>query len=189
MILVLDPAGTPVNTAVDSFSGITGVNADTDKAYVLRNNIIESLGANTVIPSTAKISIRAKHTPVEIGSQLTNLNYTEHTFTLTSSLQGSDDNVFGGFSANTWSAVVTFSEAGNHTIDIHTALPSSGIVEYRLNGGTATTAVAASNSTGTITGVTANDTVELRFTQAPTSDQFFDITAPSTTAGYGVLLS
>jgi hypothetical protein len=189
VVLVLDPSGTPATTALDSLTQITGASADTDLAYVTRNNVIETLGSGTVIPSTARLEVTAKHTPPEIGSQQTNPVKMTFEFTLTSALQGVDDNVYGAFAVSVWSDPIAHSETGAHSIDIKTALPSSGIVEYRINGGSAVTAVSAASSTGSYTVPVASDTVELRFSQAPTADQFFDVTGPSTTAGYGVLLS
>ncbi len=185
-VLTLDPDGTPSSTAVVNILYTT---SSVTTVYIERNWVIEALGSNTVIPSTGRVVVTSKHTPVEGSTEYTNPVDMEFDFTVTSALQGNDDVVFGGFAVSTWSDVVVFGETGTYAFDIHTALPSSGILEGRLNGGSPVTIVAASSTTGNLTGVTAADDVELRFSQAPTNDQFFDITGPTTEAGYGVLLS
>lgn len=148
--------------------------------------MIVALGANREFPTTGRLVVTAKHTPSEVGSEVTNPVDMEFDFTLVSSLQSADDLTFGGLDVNTASAVVQFGETGTYNFDIYTALPSSGILEGRINGGAWTTIVSASATTGSLA-VTASDDVELRFTQAPANDQFFDITGPTAELGYGVL--
>lgn len=181
-ILILDPTGTPAPTAAVNVSS-----TDEPVAYILRNAIIEALGSSRVIPGTATLSVTAKHTPPEVGVEVTNPVPMELDLTITSALQGADDVVFGAFDVNVISDVVVFGETGTYAFDIKTALPSSGILEGRINGGGFSTIVSVGNTTGNLTGVTAGDDVELRFTQAPADDQFFDITGPTSELGYGVL--
>jgi hypothetical protein len=181
--LILDPTGTPVETDV-----VTIDSTDEPTAYILRNDIIKALGVDTNIPSEARIQVVARHTPLESGgTPITNPVPMLFDITLSSSLQGSDI-VHGGIPVTTVSDVVTYGETGNYSFDIGTALPSNGILQARLNGGSFTTVVAATQSTGTLS-VTANDDVELWFTQAPANDQFFTVTGPTAETGYGVLQS
>ena len=183
VLLRLDPDGSPIDVAVVNISG-----DDTPDAVVTRNSIIEACGSNTQIPGTGRFIVTSKHTPVEGSTEYTAQNTMDFDFTVTSALQGSDL-IFGALIVNTASDSVTFGETGTYSFDIHSSLPSSGILEGRINGGSWTTIVSAGMSSGTLAGVTASDTVELRFDQTPNEDQFFDITGPSSEVGYGVLLS
>jgi len=185
--LVLDPSGTPAITAAVNVAGSGTSVAD---AYILRNAMIVALGANTAFPTDARLDVTAKHTPPEAGVELTNPVRMELEMAISSGLQSLDDLTFGGLTVNVPSPAVVVGQTGNLTFDIKTALPSSGIVESNVNGGGWITLVAASATTGVLA-VTAADSVLIRFTQAPTVDQFFDITGSggSTENGYGVLLA
>jgi hypothetical protein len=183
-VFTLDPAGTP--TALTAYTNTTPWNNNAE-VYILRNDMIIALGINTAMPTTARITITPKHTPPEIGSQITSTVPLVHDFTITSELQ-SDDLVFGGLDVNTASGAVSFTETGIYSFNIYTALPSSGILEANVDSGGWTTVVAASNTTGTLTTSGGGPySVLLRFTQAPTDDQFFRITGPTAETGYGVL--
>lgn len=181
VVLTLDPDGTPV--VVDTVSV-----ADTCEAYVLRNSIIKAVGANASIPTTARLAITARHTPDDITPSVEITSPVDMEFdmtTVTSSLQ-SEDLFFGGFAVNTPSASVVFGETGNYTFDIHTALPASGVLQASINGGGFSTVIAAGLTTGVLA-VTSSDSIRLQFTQAPTTDQFFDVTGPTSETGHGVL--
>jgi hypothetical protein len=180
--LILDPVGTPILVPATVISG-----TETPVAYILRNSIIEAVGANTQIPSTGRLVVTAKHTPIEGSTEYTNLEDMEFDFLVTSILQGSEL-IFGAFVVSTISAVVVFGETGNYTFNIFTALPSSGILEASVDGAAFVTVVSAGNTTGVLA-IVALEEVELRFTVAPTSDQFFSITGPVNETGYGVFLS
>lgn len=183
--LVLDPSGTPATTAVVN---VAGSGTSLGKAYLLRNAMIVALGDNTPFPSDARLEVTAKHTPAEVGSEVTNPVKMTHDMTIVSSLQSADDLTFGGFGVSTASPAVVFGETGSYTFDIHSSLPTSGILEARINSGSWTLVIASGLSSGTLA-VSAGDSVELRFDQAPAADQFFDITGPTSEQGYGVLLA
>lgn len=183
--LILDPSGTPVN--VETLA-ITGSSAETPEGYFLRDKIIEALGVDTNIPSTGRIQVVSKHTPVEGSTEYTANNNMLFDFSVTSSLQGSGI-VHGALTVSVISTGVTYNETGTYSFDIKTALPSSGILEGRINGGSFTTIISAGTSTGNLPGVTSGDTIELRFTQAPNEDQFFEVSGPTSETGYGVLLA
>ena len=79
---------------------------------------------------------------------------------------------------------------GTYTINIGSAF-STGNVQYRLNGGSWTTSFAAGLTTGTIPGVTATDTIELRHDANDGAQiNFVELQNPSATAvAYGLMLS
>lgn len=181
-VLVLDPGGTP--TVLDAVT-VSGTEAETPIAYILRNAVIAAVGANATIPSTGRIRVTAKHTYEAVVR--TNPLDMEFDVTVTSALQN-DDLLHGGLTVNVAGDAVIYGETGTYNFDIHTALPASGILEANVNGGGYTTVVAAASSTGTLA-ITAGDSVVLRFTQAPANDQFFDVTGPTAEVGHGVLLA
>ncbi len=181
-VLVLDPDGTP--TVLDAVT-VSGTEAETPIAYILRNAVIAAVGANVAIPSTGRIRVTAKHTYDAVVR--TNPLDMEFDFTVTSALQD-DDLLHGGLTVNVAGDAVIYGETGTYNFDIHTALPASGILEANVNGGGYVTVVAAASSTGTLS-ITAGDSVVLRFTQAPANDQFFDVAGPTAEVGHGVLLS
>ena len=179
--LYVDPAGDNIEVGpftIDDYG-------TSPTAYVLRNSIIEEVGANKVIHGDGLIEVVAKHT----------LDAVEHTnpvkmtlpFTLTSALQGNDDVVHGKVDSALATAVV-YGETGTYTFDIHTALPSSGIVEVNINAGGWATLIGIGATSNTLA-VTAADSIQLRWqTSGPAAPQFFDITGPTAEMGYGVLI-
>jgi len=159
---------------------------ETPIAYVERNTAIVAVGANAAIPSTGRIRVTAGHT-VD-GTSYTNPVDMEYDFTVTSALQN-DTILHGGLTASTPSTAVVYNgTTGTYNFDIFTALPSSGILEASKNGGGYATVVAGAASTGSLS-ITSGDSVVLRFTQAPTGDQFFSVAGPSSEEGHGVLKS
>jgi hypothetical protein len=185
-VVTLDPSGTPAVLPTYTVSGSPDV--DDPTVYALRNDAIVAVGSGTVMPTTAKFEVTAKHTVFESAVARTNPIKLSHEFTIVSALLiGHDQLTWGGFAVSTWSPVQTVVTTETYNFDIYTALPSSGILEGRLNGGSPVTIVAASASTGSIA-VTAADTLELRFSQAPANDQFFDFNrSAGADEGYGVL--
>lgn len=178
--LTLDPGGTPVDTEefnVDSTA--------TPTAYILRNAVIVAVGANASIPTTGRIVVSAVHWPSGF-SQQTAVNDMEFDFTVSSALQSADDLTFGGLTKDVASDVVIFGETGTYTFDIHTALPSSGIVEIKV-GAAAWATLIGSGATSNTIALTIGDNIQLRFDQYPADDQFFDIVGPTAELGYGVL--
>lgn len=181
-VLVLNPGGSP--TALDAVA-VSGT--ETPIAYILRNSAIVAMGAGAAIPSTGRIRVTAEH--VLDSTTYTNPVDMEFDFTVTSSIQ-SDDILHGGFDVNTASTAVDYGETGTYVIDIQTALPSGGILEANIDGGGWNPVVAALGTSGNlVTSGTPPYSVQLRFTQAPASDQFFTVTGPTSEVGHGVLNS
>ena len=162
---------------------ITVTGTDAPIAYIMRNAVIVAVGANTPIPASGTVRVAARHT-VD-GTDYTNPVPMEFAVGLTSGLQV-DDLLHGGLTVNVAGTAVVYGEDGTYNFDIITALPSSGILEASKNGGGYTTVVSAAATTGTLA-VTAGDSVVLRFTQAPASDQFFIVSGPVLEVGHGVL--
>lgn len=179
--LTLDPDGTPIDTA------LFNIDWTSDQAlYILRNAVIEAVGDNASIPTTARLKVLATHDPDGIAQQSA-VNNMEFDFTLTSALQSADDLTFGALTKDVASAAVIFGEIGSYVVDIHTALPSSGIVEVNIDSAGWVTLIAASGTTGNIVTTAGTESIELRFNQYPANDQFFDIVGPTAELGYGVL--
>jgi len=165
------------STAVITVSGTAA-----PVAYVPRNAVIGAAGANAPIPATGVVRVAARHTIG--GVDYTNPVPMEFEVSLTSALQD-DDLLHGALTVNVAGSAVVYGETGTYNFNIGTALPSSGILEASKNGGGYTPVVTAGLATGTLS-VVSGDSVVLRFTQAPASDQFFAVTGP-TEVGHGVL--
>jgi len=181
-LLRLNPGGTPINVEVVNISGTAA-----PVAYILRNKVIEAVGPNASIPSTGRLLVTAKHTPIEDAVLRTCPVAMEFDFTVTTALQGQALR-HGAFLVNSNSTAVIYNETGTYNYNIYTALPATGILEASINLAAFVTVVSAGNTSGTLA-LTASDSVRLRFSQAPTSDQFFDVTGPITETGYGVFLA
>lgn len=180
--LVLDPGGTPINVPA-----IVAIDPENPVVYVLRNSIIEAVGANTPIPTTANLIVTPSHEPLGFTSPVDGPPM-EYPFAVTSELIGQElmhGAIVGGDVA---SAAVIYGETGTYNFNIYTALPTSGRLQARINAGSWVTVVASAATTGTLA-VTTGDSVELRFDVAPALDQFFIVTGPTTESGYGVLLA
>lgn len=157
-------------------------NGGTAGSFLSRTEIVRITDGN--IPSEISFSINTRHT--------LNGNTRE-------SLQTVDDTVSIGasdFDNDTWMATLSQNEVsreytapdtGSYDFEIGAAL-STGDVEARINGG-AWAAVISSGTTGTLAGVTASDTIEVRHTEPSVgSPTILTIAPPTSTAGaFGVL--
>lgn len=182
VVLTMDPTGTPA--AVPAYV-VSGADAESPEVVLLRTDIITAVGSNTAIPSDAKLVVETQHDPIDITGATTYTNPVdmEHEFTVATSLTGTKS--FGGFTVNTASDAVVLTETGTYTFNIYTALPASGIVEIQINSGGWNTLIGAAATSNTVA-ITANDSVELRFTQNPANPQFFSFAGPTSETGYGV---
>lgn len=99
-----------------------------------------------------------------------------------------NDTKLGALDANQVSTVYTAPDTGTYDFEIGTAL-STGDVEARINGGAWSTVISSGNTTGTLAGVTAADTIEVRHTELSVSGEtFLQVDAPTSTAGaWGIL--
>lgn len=151
-----------------------------DEHYFLRNDLIKALGTDP-IPASGTIRVLARHTISPYGA-VDAWQPMDFEVEFTTALSG----LAHGGVGNTESPAVEYNETGTYNFNIYTALPSSGILEARVNSGSWVTVVSAGNTTGTL-GITSGDSVELRTSQLPAADQFFAITGPVSETGYGVL--
>ena len=155
-------------------------------SILLRTNLL----ANS--PNTAhqelEFRIKARH-DYNGETQIESRNTLTHRVTPTSTLSGQV-----AMGQATWSNPLptsyTAAATGTYTINIGAAF-TTGNVQYRLNGGSWTTSFAAGLTTGTIPGVTATDTIELRHDANDGAQQnFVELQNPSATAvAYGLLTS
>lgn len=158
--------------------------AGSGAAYILRNDIIVALGANEPFPSGGTLVVTARHTVG--GSPVTNPVSMTFPVGLTSNLI-IGTLVHGGVPTSGSTGVI-YPTNGSYSFNIRSALPSSGELQGRLNGGGWTTIVAGGASSGSLAAL-ANDVVELRTTVAPAADQYFYLNGPSSEVGYGVLVA
>ena len=171
----VDPSGSDTEITSSPFAWTAG----TGTIQVPRLELIEIAAAGTEI----RVEVSARHT---IGSEtLESLQAMTHDVTPTSVLDG----LFylgGNLGPSTGSNSYTAASSGTFTVRIGAAYSTSN-VQYRLNGGSWTTAISAGGTSGTIAGVSSSDTIELRHTASESPDpQFVEIEDPSTTrVAYG----
>lgn len=179
--VILDPDGTALETEV--FTDTTVPSAP--KVYITRNSLIVAAGANNPIATTGRLKVIARHT-VDGYSAKTAVKPMTFDFTISTELQTGTSLFFGALTKDVASTSISLG-TGFHTFNIFTALPSSGIVEYDLNsdGSWETLIDVDETSAGFLMVVPL--TVQIRFTQYPVHDQFFEVTQSSTLIGYGVL--
>lgn len=181
-LVTLDPDGTPVDTSSFNVSS-----TETPKVYMTRNSLIVAMGANASIPTTGRLKVTASH-QIPGESKVSADQDLEFDFTVSTALQSADDVTFGGLTKDVASDAVILGETGTYTFDIKNPLPSSGIVQININSGGWTTLISAGTSSNTVA-ITSGDSVQLKFDQYPSYDQFFDVTGPTSEQGYGVLQS
>lgn len=165
--VVEDPDGSP--TTLFTTSEDTGPTIDLSRTRILAAN-------SGVVPARLEVRVRARH---DDGTVIRDSLYTlDHAFDTTSAdLAGLD--VLGAIDTNVVSASFLADETGTYTFTLGTALPS-GNVQARINGGSFVNVV-TSGTSGTLPGVTAGDTVEIRHTDVTAGVQTIClISAPST---------
>lgn len=171
-----DPSGS--NLLVQTFTDIQPTQT------VLRNEILKV--TDGVIPSELRFLIDTAHTLDSVAySALQQLVYDA---SVTTGLTGQFN--FGALNGYEVSNVYTATVAGTYAFTLANALPSSTTtVEYRLNGGAWATLIAATGTTGSIVGVVATDTIEIRHTEvAADLRRFIAMDAPGAGQdGYAVL--
>lgn len=170
-----DPAG--ANTLLFTIAYATGPTFTLE-----RNDILQATGG--VLPTTLGVVVRARHEYEDVSYE----SYFDMPwkFTIATALTGQFN--FGALNQNVTSALYTATQNGTYNFTINTAL-ATGNVEYRLNGGAFTTLISTGNTTGSIAGVVATDTIEIRHTSSTAGTQtFLAMDAPSTGQdGYAVL--
>ena len=163
-----DPNGTPALLFTTGWQSTA-----TDYAY--RSTILRHMDG--VIPTELEIKIKTRHTHSSIvyGASQT----LDWAFDAASAELAGDFN-FGSLTNLTVSNIWTAPDAGSYTCSISTA-NTGGPIEYRLNSGSWLTAIATSATAGSIPGVTANDTIEIRsngLTLAGVNETIFKALSP-----------
>ena len=113
--VILDPNGTPLETAV--FTDTTVPSAP--KVYITRNSLIVAAGANNPIATSGQLKVVARHT-VDGYSAKTAIKPMTLDFTVSTALQSGTNRFFGALTKNVASASVSLG-TGFHTFDIKTA--------------------------------------------------------------------
>lgn len=137
------------------------------------------------LPSTLKMSVDTIHTVSTVDYEA--LQEVLHEATVAASSY--DDDVWMGVCdtqqiSDPWTAPDT----GTYGFTLGSAL--AGDVEARINGGTFSTIITAGNLTGNLTGVTANDIIEVRHQDSSSSDEvLLTINSPTSTEdGFAVMI-
>jgi hypothetical protein len=174
--VIKDPAGTPVTLFTHAL-GATATGTVT-RIDILLNNA----GA---LPTTLRFAIRSTHTFE--GTSYDSRYDLNLDFSLSSALTGQF--AFGALDTNVASAAFTVTDgATDHDFAISSAF-TAGDVEYRINGGSWTTLIAAAATTGTIgSGLISNgDTIEVRHLSSDVGAKKLLTMTVGTPAGFGVL--
>ncbi len=147
-----------------------------------RNDILQATGG--VLPTTLGVVVNTRHTYETVVYESRYL--APWAFTVASGLTGQFN--FGALDQNVTSAVYTATQNGTYAFTVNTAF-ATGQVEYRLNGGAFTPLIIFPATSGSILGVVATDTIEIRHTSSTSGSQtFLAMDAPSTGQdGYAIL--
>lgn len=137
-----------------------------------------------VLPTSLRFSTETRHTyETVVRTARVDLDWD---FTTATALTGQFN--FGARAQNVVSSVYTATQTGTYNFTINTAL-ATGNVEARINGGAFSTVISTGNTAGSLVGVVATDTIEIRHTSGTggTLTMVF-MDAPSTGQdAYGVL--
>lgn len=172
-----DPTGT--NDLILNEVGLAGTN------YSLRRiDILEAL--NGAVPTgDLRVILTARH--VDDGDTLTARQDLVFDFGITTALTGQFE--FGKIANGATSAAYTATVGGTYNFTLSSAMSSSN-VQYRLNGGLWATMITAGSTTGSITGVVATDTIEVRWLLGDTGLRQLDMAAPGAGQdGFAILSS
>jgi hypothetical protein len=150
----------------------------------LRNDIL--IAKSGVIPSELRFKVLARHD--DESESLEAQQELVYDAAVTTALTG--DFNFGALASAAVSNLYTATVAGTYAFVLVSAMPGgSAKVEYRLNGGSWTTLIAAASATGSILGVAISDTIEIRHDDSTTPfRRFIAMTAAGAGQdGYAVL--
>lgn len=147
----VDPAGTNTLLFTETISGKTH--------SITRIRILQA--TDGVLPTTMRLVTTARHTDAAVlYSSVQSLLWD---FSVTSGLSGQFN--FGALDTNDVSNLYTATTNGTYNFTLSSAF-TAGDVEYRLNGGAWTSLITAGNTNGSIVGVVATDTIEVRHTSS-----------------------
>lgn len=172
-----DPDGSPVSLFSTAF-------ADTANIFLGRTAILRQTAG--VIPVKLRVEVTARH--VNEGLTLDSRVPLLWDFDLAASTLDDDTNL-ANLAQNVISGIYTAPTSGTYVFNLGTAL-ATGVVEARINGGGFVTVIAATATTGTLVGVVASDTIEVRHTDPASGiETFLEIDAPgSTLDAYAILI-
>jgi len=148
-IKVWNMSGTPTVLYTEDYNG-GGNTVFIERTRVLRYNA-------GVIPSSLRGDIQTKHTLSAVD--YTALQDAIFEFDVSSTELSGDFN-FGVLAASAVSPAWTAPDTGSYSLDIGTAF-TSGTIRARINGGSWQDIITAGNTNGSLTGVTAGDTIEV----------------------------
>lgn len=176
-----DPSGTPSLLFTVTFSTISSI--------IRRIQILRNLAG--VIPSELRFVIRSRHFET-IGGSVSQVDSRQDlTFDFTTATALTGDFNFGVLDNGDVSNLYTATVAGTYSFTLSSAF-SSGDVEYRLNGGSWLQLIAGGGTgPGTIAGVVATDTIEIRHLSTDTNaEKWITMDAPGAGQdGYGILIT
>lgn len=176
-----DPAG--ANTLLFTVAYQTAASVALSRTEILRY----TLG---VLPTTMRVVMATRHTIDTVDI--------DHPDDITFDFNTTDSELsglvnFGALNENVTSAQWTnVPDTGTYSFTIaQNVLAGGDLVEGRINGGSWTTIISAGLTSGTLAGVTATDTIEVRHTHngANTNQTILKATAPVAGLGaYGILI-
>lgn len=169
----------------DNLIGTTSWVPDSSPALQFLRKLILHYSPNGVAGAEIRCIIRVRH-DYKTETNLLSRQTLIYDFTPTSAL--TSQFAFRSLAATTISAVYTTVSTGTFTLNIGTAFSTSN-VEARVNGGSFSVIIASSATTGTITGIVATDTIEVRHTVNDSGARtFVELKDPSSVSvAYGVL--
>lgn len=166
--IFVDPDGANTEITGSPFSWMTG----TGPQFVNRLRLWDEAPAGTKI----RVEIEVRHDlagEVDLTGQ-SSLNHD----VIPTSVRDGDFYLGGNIPPNTPSNLYTAVTAGTFVVNIGAAYSTSN-VQYRINGGSWVTVIAAGGTTGNIAGVVATDTIELQHTVSETPDpQYVELVDP-----------
>lgn len=175
-----DPTGTNNLLLTKTWDGTSGNN----RFDISRTEILNAMTTPGTVPSELRVVVQTRHTDITDGTSVIEaLQDIDYNFDTQSSALADDTNM-GALAQNAWGLVTSNAQAGTYNIAIGSAFPTNGAVEYRINGGSAVSAIAFGSTTGTIPGLSAGNTLEIRHTSSDGSlEKFVQVSPPSGTAG------
>jgi hypothetical protein len=120
----------------------------------------------TAAAEDLRVEVQTRHTYLSVVREA--LQHERWDFEVSSALESLENT--GARAQSVTSLPFTASATGTYTFTIGTSFLSSGILEANINGGTFTTVIATSGTTGTLAGVVATDLVRWRHTQPTNGD-------------------
>lgn len=180
-----DPDGSPTTLYVTDWN--TGqASIELERKKLLR----ETSGIQT---GRLRVEIDTRHdiSPSAPGEQDVLANYVlRHDFNVTFDLISAHFNM-GALDSNVVGSGYTAPTTGTYTFNIGSDVLTGGAqVQAQINGGGFVSVITAGLTTGTLAGVTAGDTIEVRHTQsAGFTETFLEVNAPSSSSdAYAILI-